>query len=155
MPSSTSEGEQRRFRCLRWRTKLLIFHGGFSACSGRPALKCRADNSSQQPPGAVGSRLHGDAGSGRRCTTARGAASSCIGRHGRAVLPWWCPGTARVPVCGDRVGAAVPAARWGLARGRRGCGRACREPVGGFLILKGVLTSLSAPNCPHVAFPTD
>lgn len=59
-----------------------------------------------------------------------------------------------MPVCGDRVGAAVPAARRGLARGRRGCGRACREPVGGFLILKGVLTSLSAPNCPHVAFPT-
>lgn len=103
MPSPTSEGEQRRFRCFGWRTKLLIFHGGFSACSGRPALKCRADNSSQQPPGAVGSPLHGDAGSGRRCTTARGA-GGCVLLHREAR-----PGSAALVVPGHSPCACV----WG------------------------------------------
>lgn len=141
------EGEQQRFRCLGSRTKLLIFHGGFSACSGRPEQTAAAsshlelwapDCMAMVAVAGVPPR-HGE----------QEAASSCIGRHGRALLPWWCPGTARAACVWGQ------GARRGLARGRRGRGRACREPVGGFLILKGVLTSLSAPHCPHVAFPTD
>lgn len=54
----------------------------------------RADSSGQQSPGAVGSRLHGDGGSGRRSTTARGA-GGCVLLHREAR-----PGSAALVVPG-------------------------------------------------------